>query len=115
MVDYGTDLKWTNNPILTKVSDKDNVVQHIKNRLQTSYDELNWIYNNYGCNYRHYLGLKSNNESLEFIKNSVAQSLSEDELIDDFDLNLSYIGDGAINIILNINGENFDLTIGDEE
>ena len=56
MVDYGTDLQWTDNPVLSTVKNDDNVVQHIKNRLQTGYEELNWIYDSYGCNYRHYLG-----------------------------------------------------------
>lgn len=115
MVDYGVDLHWSNNPNLTTVKDEDNVLQHIKNRLQTSYEELNWVYDNYGCNYRQYLGSKTNDEQLEFIKNSVTQSLQEDENISDFDLSLSYIGNGAINIILNIDGNVFDFNLGDGE
>ena len=115
MVDYGVDLHWSNNPNLTTVKDEDNVLQHIKNRLQTSYEELNWVYDNYGCNYRQYLGSKTNDEQLEFIKNSVTQSLQEDENISDFDLSLSYIGNCAINIILNIDGNVFDFNLGDGE
>lgn len=115
MVDYGVDLQWTNNPNLTTVKDEDNLLQHIKNRLQTDYEELNWIYDSYGCNYRQYLGLKINEESLEFIKNSITQSLQEDENITDFDLSLSYIGNGVINIILNIDGDVFDFNLGDGE
>lgn len=114
MVDYGTDLKWSDNPILTTVENNDNVLQHIRNRLQTEYTELNWIYQNYGCNYRQYLGSKVNNESLEFIKNSITQTLKEDKLIEEFDLSLSYIGDGVMNIILNIDGENYNFNLGDE-
>lgn len=115
MVDYGVDLQWTNDASLTTVKNEDNVLQHIKNRLQTNYEELDWVYDNYGCNYKQYLGLKANSESLEFIKNSITQSLKEDEFIDDFDLSLSYIGNGVINIVLNINGEYFDFNIGGEE
>lgn len=115
MADYGTDLKWTDNSILTTVKNEDNVVQHIKNRLQTGYEELNWIYDSYGCNYRHYLGSKTKDEELEFIKNSIRQSLKEDEGIDEFDLDLSYRGDGVINIILEIEGNVFDFNLGEEE
>ena len=115
MVDYGVDLTWNNSITLETVEDEENVLQHIRNRLTTVYTELNWIYNNYGCNYRQYLGMKVDNESLEFIKNSITQSLNEDDNINEFDLSLSYLGDGVINIILNLDGEQFDFNLGEEE
>ena len=115
MADYGTDLIWTNEPVLSTVKNDDNTLQHIRNRLQTSYDELNWIYDSYGCNYRNYLGMKFNDEYMEFIKNSISQSLQEDEQIMDFDLSLSYLGDGVINIILKVDGEEFNFNLGEEE
>ena len=115
MADYGTDLTWTNEPVLSTVKNDDNTLQHIRNRLQTSYDELNWIYDSYGCNYRNYLGSKTKDEQLEFIKNSIGQSLKEDEGIDEFDLSLSYLGDGVINIILKVDGEEFNFNLGEDE
>jgi len=115
MADYGTDLTWTNDTTLQTVSDTDNVEQHIRNRLTTNYEELGWVYESYGCNYRQYLGMKVNDESLEFIKNSISQSLEEDENIEDYDLSLSYLGDGVINIILNVDGDEFDFNLGEEE
>ena len=114
MVDYGTDITWNNNPVLETVSNEDNVAQHIRNRLMTSYDELNWIYDNFGCNYKQYLGLRADNGSLEFIKNSIRQSLREDDLIGDFDLDITYAGNGAINVKIEIDGNHFDLKISDE-
>jgi phage baseplate assembly protein W len=115
MVDYGVDLTWNNNTTLETVENEDNILQHIRNRLTTSYIELNWIYSNYGCNYRQYLGKKVDKESLEFIKNSISQSLNEDININEFDLSLSYLGNGVINIILNIDGTDFNFNLGEDE
>ena len=115
MADYGTDLTWNSSITLGTVSNEDNVLQHIRNRLQTDYSELSWVYEGYGCNYKQYLGLKSDDESLEFIKNSITQSLTEDANIDEFDLSLSYISEGLINIVLNIDGETFDFNLGEDE
>lgn len=112
MVDYGTDIEWTNNTTLNTVTGDDNTIQHIINRIQTEYTELDWIYDSYGCNYRQYLGFKSNNEALELIKNCIKQSLKEDDLIEDYDLELSYIGDGKINIILTVDGTVVEFDIG---
>lgn len=111
MVDFGTDLNWNGSDNeLTTVTGDDNIIQSVKNRLNTDYDELNWIYNNYGCNYKQFLGDRATDTTLEFIKNSIKQSLDEEERIDSYDLELSYM-DGKINIILNIDGTefNFDL------
>lgn len=111
MVDFGTDLNWNGSETeLTTVTGDENILQSVKNRLNTNYEELNWIYNNYGCNYRQFLGVKVTDTALEFIKNSIKKSLDEEERIDSYDLELSYI-DGKINIILNIEGTelNFDL------
>ena len=114
--DFGTDLCWNSSETtLGTVTGDENVTQSIINRLNTRYEELNWIYGDYGCNYRDYLGLKNNNTTLEFIKNSIKQALSEEPRIEDYDLNLSYAGNGVINVILNVNGVNLDFNLGDEE
>jgi phage baseplate assembly protein W len=112
--DFGTDLSWnTSETSLGTVTGKDNLQQSVINRLNTTYDELNWVYGNYGCNYRDYLGLKSNKTTLEFIKNSIKQSLEEDDRIGDYSLELSYIGDGVINVILDIDGTTLDFNLGE--
>ena len=115
MVDFGTDLSWNKSSTsLEVVTDDENIIQSVTNRLNTTTDELAWLYTNYGCNYYEYLGLKKNNTSLEFIKNSIKQALDNDERITSYDLELSYIGDGGINVLLNIYGVNLDLQLGDE-
>ena len=93
--DFGTDLCWNNETTLGTVTGDDNLKQSIINRLNTTYDELNWIYADYGCNYRDYLGLKANETTMEFIKNSIKQSLEEEPRIEDYELDISNKGDGV--------------------
>lgn len=112
MVDYGVDLQWSNDKTLNTVSGDDNLIQHLKNRLMTEYTELDWIYDSYGCNYRQYLGFDKT-EALELIKNCITQSLNEDLLIEDYDLDLSYKTGGPINIILTIDGTTVEFDIED--
>lgn len=112
--DFGTDLCWNSSETtLGTVTGDNNIKQSVINRLNTRYEELNWVYNDYGCNYRDYLGLKNNDTSLEFIKNSIKQSLSEESRIENYDLELSYLGNGVINIILNIEGVKLDFNLGE--
>ena len=111
MADFGTDLNWNGSETeLTTVTADENIIQSVKNRLNTDYDELNWIYNNYGCNYKQFLGSRATDTSLEFIKNSIKNSLDEEERIENYDLELSYM-DGKINIILNIDGSEFEFNL----
>lgn len=111
MVDFGTDLNWNGSETkLTTVTGDENIIQSVKNRINTDYDELNWIYNNYGCNYKQFLGNRATNTTLEFIKNSIKQSLDEEERINGYDLELSYIKDKII-IILNIDGTEFEFNL----
>lgn len=103
--DFGTDLCWNSTvDKLETVTGDDNLTQSIRNRLSTTYDELGWIYEDYGCNYRDYLGLKTDDESLEFIKNSIQQSLEEDDRIGEFELDVSYQGDGKVNCVIIVDG-----------
>lgn len=111
MAEFGTDISWNSSETeLKTVSGNENIVQSVKNRINTDYDELDWVYNNYGCNYRQFLGDRATNTTLEFIKNSIKQSLDEEERIDSYDLELSYL-DGKINVILNIDGTEFEFDL----
>lgn len=111
MVDYGTDLQWTTDLTLQTVSGADNTAQHIINRINTVYEELNYIYDTYGCSYTEYMGRKSDNTALELIKNSITQSLKEDSLIGDFDLSLSYKDANTINIVVVIDATRVEFEI----
>ena len=114
--DFGTDLCWNSSETrLGTVTGDDNIKQSIINRLNTRYEELNWVYSDYGCNYRDYLGLKNNDTTLEFIKNSIKQALEEESRIESYDLELFYMGNGVINIILNIEGVKLDFNLGEEQ
>lgn len=111
MVDYGTDLEWTTDLTLQTVSGADNTAQHIINRINTVYEELNYIYDTYGCSYTGYMGRKSDDTVLELIKNSITQSLKEDSLIGDFDLSLSYKDTNTINIVVVIDATRVEFEI----
>ena len=113
--DFGTDIDWTGSTTeLATVTGEDNMIQSIKNRLSTTYEELGWVYTDYGCNYRDYLGLKSTDESLEFVKNSIKDSLEADDRIGNFDLELSYVGSGVVNVLLVVDGSSFEFNLGDD-
>ena len=112
--EFGTDICWTaSNDSLGTVSAKDNLIQSIINRIQTNYSELNWVYENYGCNYRDYLGLPANDTSLEFIKNSLKQSIEEEPRINEYEITVAYAGDGTVNVVLNIDGTQIEMNLGD--
>lgn len=111
LADFGTDISWNGSETeLTTVTGDENIIQSVTNRLNTDYNELDWVYSNYGCNYRQFLGVKVTDTALEFIKNSIKKSLDEEERIDSYDLELSYL-DGKINIVLNIDGTEFEVNL----
>lgn len=102
---FGTDYKWNssvNN--LETVTANDNLKQSVKNRILTRYDELGWVYDDYGCNFRDYLGGKADEETLKFIENSIVESLGNDDRVNDFDVNVTYVGDGVIQILVYVDG-----------
>ena len=110
--DFGTDISWNQSTdTLGTVTGKDNMTQSIINRLNTTYTELNWVYPSYGCNYRDYLGMKADNTSLEFIKNSLKQALDEEERITEYDLNVEYAGDGKVWVDLCVDGTSMEFEL----
>lgn len=108
-----TDYNWeyVNNDVAT-VSDIDNIQQSIDNRLLTAYDELDWIYEDYGCNFKSYLGEKNNDTTTEFIKNSIKDSLSKDKRYTLNDIKFEH-KNGNLTIILDItyNGSNYEVEV----
>ena len=48
------------------------------------------------------------------MKNSIKDSLEADDRIGSFDLELSYVGDGVVNVLLMVDGSSFDFNLGDE-
>lgn len=108
-----TDYNWEYvNGDLATVSDADDIIQSIDNRLLTRYDELNWIYDNYGCNFRRFLGDLNNETTLEFVKNSIKDSLKQDDryTVNTIDFEQK---NGKLTIILtiNYNGDNYEVNV----
>ena len=101
--EFGTDISWelSNNDVAV-VSDEKNLMQSISNRLNTAFDELDYIYENYGCNFQDFLGAKKNDTTLEFIKNSIVESLQNEPRVVLLNLDLSYSDDDKLNIILDL-------------
>ena len=63
----------------------DNLVQSIKNRLNTNLDELNLFYNNYGSVIIGFLGWKANEDTLNFIKSELETILQSEERLTSWD------------------------------
>lgn len=101
--EFGTDINWelSDNDVTT-VSDEKNLMQSIANRLNTNFDELDYLYENYGCNFQDFLGSKKNDTTLEFVKNSITESLEHEPRITLLNLELSYTNDDQLNIILEL-------------
>lgn len=95
------DLKWeyTNGDIVI-VEDKDNMIQSVINRLNTNTDELDYLYENYGCDLKQYLGLPTTATTLELVKNAITDVLNQDSRLDILDLELSYKDESTLNILL---------------
>ena len=95
------DIEWIlNNGDVNIVEDKDDIIQAIINRLNTDTDELDYLYDNYGCNLRQFLGLPANDTTLELVKNSITDALKYDPRIELVDLTLSYKDTNTLTILL---------------
>lgn len=112
------DLKWNyTNGDVEVVEDTDDIVQAILNRLNTGTDELDYLYDNYGCDLHQFLGLKTDNTTLEMVKNVIADTLKYDERITLMDLTMSYQDANTLNILLTCtyddNAIEMDLTLNE--
>lgn len=98
--DIGTDINWElNNNDIAVIQDENNIVASICRRINTNLDET--FYDNYGCNLEQYLGWKKNNITLNFIRNTINEALTQEPRIKEFDTELSYVDDG-IKIKINL-------------
>ena len=116
--DIGTDIDWTlNNGDITLISNENNLISSIGRRINTNIDET--FYENYGCNLEQYLGWKKNDVTLNFIQNTINDTLTQDPRIKEFTTDLSYIKEGIkLKINLTYNEDEtleFSLTIDNSE
>lgn len=87
---------------LLLVENKDNLVQSILNRLNSDYDSLDLFYYDYGSVLSNFLGWKHNDETLEFIRLEIEDTLEQEPRLNDFSVGVSYNETGKILIELYI-------------
>ena len=75
---------------LVLVNNDTNLVQSIVNRLNCEYDSLDAFYYEYGTSLSSFLGFKASNETLEFIKIEINETLQQDPRINEFDVEAEY-------------------------
>ena len=103
--DLGTDINtnWTFNDKgdLNLVTDNDNIIQSITNRLNSRLGSMDAYYYNYGSELSLMLGQKINERLLDFIKIETETTIKQDPRLQDTLITVDYDGDGKIIIELN--------------
>ena len=115
IVELGTDLNsnWEfKDGDLQLVENKTNIKQSILNRLNCDYDSLDLFYYEYGSVLSNFLGWKHNDETLEFIRLEIEDTLNQEPRLTDFDVEVSYdkIGKVLIELYIVFNDES-DFTL----
>lgn len=113
----GTDINsdWNFNGLtgdLILISDEENIIQAIINRLNTRLDFMSIYYSKYGSELYSFMGEVFDETLLKFMKIEVESTLKQDPRLQDVTVNLSYVGDGKIKLeIGNIYNEGSDLSL----
>lgn len=113
--ELGTDIKmdWTfnENGDLNLVSNEENLVQSICNRLSCPEGSFDLYYGVYGSVFERFLGWRKRQETLEFMKIEIGNCLDQDPRIQDYDVELGF-ADKSVRVDLSINyGEDSDLSL----
>ena len=117
IVELGTDLNsnWEfKDGDLQLVENKTNIKQSILNRLNCDYDSLDLFYYEYGSVLSNFLGWKHNDETVEFIRLEIEDTLNQEPRLTDFDVEVSYdkIGKVLIDLYIVFNDESdFSLSL----
>ena len=118
MVDIGTDIngEWelTENGDLRLISQEDNMVQSITNRLSCTLNNLKVYYNEYGSLLFGFIVWKQNYTTLEFMKIEIGNRLMQDPRISGYTISLDYNGNGEVDIDLQIkltSGKDLDMSL----
>lgn len=111
-MDIGTDINtnWSlnENGDLNLISDEDNLVQSVVNRLGCYRPVFEVYYDVYGGFLEEYFGWKRIDETLKLMKIEVDTILSQETRISSFTSELSYERDGSVKVGL-------DMIVNDEE
>ena len=108
-VDIDSQLNFKDGDLIL-VEYEDNLVQSIKNRLNTIQDGMDLFYSDYGSVLMEFLGWRRNDETLEFIKLEVQDCLSKDPRIKDFDVDVEYNDAGNVVIRFRLISETTDFS-----
>jgi len=103
IIELGTDLNtnWEfKDGDLILVENKDNLIQSILNRLNSEYDSLDLFYYDYGSVLSNFLGWKRNDETLEFIRLEIEDTLEQEPRLSDFSVEALFNEVGGILIKL---------------
>ena len=117
IVELGTDLNcnWEfKDGDLQLVENRENIKQSILNRLNCSYNSLDLFYYEYGSVLSNFLGWKHNDETLEFIRLEIEDTLNQEPRLTDFDVEVSYnkVGKVLIKLYIVFNDESdFSLSL----
>lgn len=99
--ELGTDIKTGfnfENGDLKTITDKENLVQAITNRLNTTQGTFDLFYNEYGGILHQYHNWKANEITLKFMEIDIRNILNQDPRLKNYDLTLKYNSEGAVKI-----------------
>ena len=99
--ELGTDIKTGfnfENGDLKTITDKENLVQAITNRLNTTQGTFDLFYNEYGGILHQYHNWKANEITLKFMEIDIRNILNQDPRLKNYDLTLKYTAEGAVKI-----------------
>ena len=103
----GTDISsnwtFTEHGDLELISDENNLVQSIINRLGCWLNSLDLYYLEYGSIFLSFLGWKREQGTLDFMRLEIQNTLRQDPRIDDYDLKIEFNSDGGVDVFLDLN------------
>lgn len=94
IMELGTDFKsnwnFNENGDLDLISNTENMIQSITNRINTRLGKLDYFYQTYGSYLHDFLGARRNDKMLEFIKIETSSCLQQDPRIVSFTIDGEY-------------------------
>ena len=103
--DLGTDINssWEfKDGDLNTVSDKQNLIQATRNRLNNVLDSLDDFYMEYGSILWRFMGWKSEDTTLKFMSIEIKNCLDQDPRLTNYTLELSYKDKDTVNIDITV-------------
>ena len=103
----GTDISsnwtFTEHGDLELISDENNLVQSIINRLGCWLNSLDLYYLEYGSIFLSFLGWKREQGTLDFMKLEIQNTLRQDPRIDNYTLDIDFNESGGVDVFLDLN------------